>query len=355
MKKSYLILAAVAGLFASCAQNEDLVQIVDEPVEIGFVNGFVNNVTRAELLNGWFTTDGNQFGVYGFKGTDQLFGSNTAAEAVTWEASKSDWTHPTVRFWDKSADNYAFYAYAPLAATHTFSADKKYSFTGISLIKDITEANADLAISTPLTGQKWDGNCTTTGTAGHGVGHVEFTFNHILSKLSFKVKTDVEASVATIKLNKIDLDFPTATSVSWAQTAATAVAGATTFTGYTAKDAVNTTTGEIDYTKYETSVFDGTFGDLTSTAQEPTDSKTFIVAPVNTTQTTHEFGVKVEYTITYADSKIETAKATGVISYSPAQNTYQVVIININPAAIEFCVKEINNWTPATDTTIEVN
>ena len=121
MKKSYLILAAVAGLFASCAQNEDLVQIADEPVAIGFESGFIDNLTRAELNNAWFTTANNSFGVFGYKGTTELFGTSATpvAELVTRDGTKNDWVNTTLRFWDKAADDYSFYAYAPYASTST--------------------------------------------------------------------------------------------------------------------------------------------------------------------------------------------------------------------------------------------
>ena len=353
MKKSYLILAAVAGLLASCTQNEEIVKTIDEPVAISFENGFINNQTRAELVNNWFTTDGNKFGVFGYKGTQQIFGTSaSAAEPVTWEASKSDWTNPTLRFWDKAA-TYSFYAYAPFAATTSIDAGK-FTFTGLSLIKDVTTDNADVAISNPVTGD-YDActNCVNTNTTGHGTSHVEFTFNHILSKLAFKAMTTTPTTDATITVKKIEVDFPTATATSWAQTAASGVAGTTSFTDYTAKDGTN----------YETVVYNNTTGTvLGTTTPTSTIGNQYIVAPVNTTNTEHVFGVKVTYDLKHvADNVTETnCVAYGVVGggsteatqYKPGQNDSYVILIKIGREKIEFCVNKITDWN--TDTVREI-
>lgn len=373
MKKSYLMIAAVA-LFAACAQNDVINETVDAEVAIGFDGKYVNKVTRAEITEAWFSTTNNHFGVYGFKGTLKIFDK----EDVSWNGS--DWVHSTIRFWDKSATNYNFYAYAPYAATHTF-ADKKFTFTSIPVIKDISEANADIAIATPITAMGY-GNCTQTDVAGHGEGHVEFDFNHILSKLAFKVKTSVPATTAEITVKEVKLDFPVGTA-SWTQTAYDAIAGTTSYSSYTAKDAV--TNNIVDLTKFETPVFtSGETDVLTSNAVEIVDAsdntnkgKVFIVAPVTSSGngSEHIFGIKVTYDVQYKkedpnnagqyidDILEENCIATGVIGghatdatkqYKPAQNSSYVVTIDVNPAQIEFCVDDVVNWDTETGREVEV-
>ncbi len=348
------MIAAAAALFAACAGNDTFKDVDTQDVAIDFAHGYIGKPTKAELTNTWFTTTNNNFGVYGFKGSQAIY----TDEEVKWNGS--DWKHKTVRFWDKAATNYEFYAYAPYAQEADFT-DKKFSFESIVAkpIVDIETANADLAIATPMTNISYD-KCTKKEEAGHGTGHVEFIFNHVLSKLSFKIKTSLNVvaagggDVKGLQVNAISLDFPTATSASWSQTAANAVDGTTAFVGYAVKDGINTDGKEIP-ANYETKVLTEATTNVTASA-EPI-GKTFIVAPVNTTNSEHIFGIKVDYTITYNDGVVETSTAYGVIGggdgttgtqYKPAQNTNYCITLNINPETIEFCVDKINGWADET-------
>lgn len=368
------MIAAAAALFAACAQNDVFNDVDTQDVPIGFDGKYVNKATRAEINEAWFQTSGKHFGVYGYKGASFALFTN---EDVSWNGS--DWVHTTVRFWDKNATDYNFYAHAPRAAAHTFT-DKKYTFTSIPVISDINNGDPDIVVATPITAMGY-GNCTQTSVAGHGEGHVEFDFHHILSKLAFKVKTSVPATAAEITVTEVKLDFPTGTAT-WTQAAANDVAGATTYSSYTAKDGINNEGAPI-YANFETAVFSGTTATLTSTgvylADATDDSnvgKTFIVTPVAVSPATsgleHIFGVKVTYNIQYKkesstpgtyenDGPAEQGCiATGVIGggetaanqYKPAQNTSYIVTIDVNPAQIQFCVDDVIGWD--TDVTREV-
>ena len=359
MKKSYLMIAAAATLFAACVGNDTFKEINDD-VFIDFANGYIEKTTKAELTNAWFQQDNNNFGVYGFKGSQAIFTN----EEVKWVESESDWKHTTKRFWDKASSAYEFYAYAPYGQEASFES-KKFAFNSIVAkpIVDILTANADLAIASPLTGISYD-NCTKPNEPGHGRGHVEFIFNHVLSKLSFNIKTtlnvnsDGQHDVKELKVNAIKLDFPTATNASWAQTASNNVLGTVTYTGYTAKDGIDNQGKEIP-ANYETVVLESASTDVTTTAAQI--GKTFIVAPVTASGVgeEHIFGIKVDYTIKYNDDLTETSTAYGVIgggatTYKPAQNTNYIITLIINPEAIEFCVDKINDWSAATTTEIVV-
>ena len=372
MKKSYLMIAAAAALFAACAENSTFKDVDTQDVAIGFEGKYVNKATRAEINEAWFQTSGKHFGVYGYKGASFALFTN---EDVSWNGS--DWVHTTVRFWDKNATDYNFYAHAPRAAAHTFT-DKKYTFTSIPVISDINNGDPDIVVATPITAMGY-GNCTQTSVDGHGEGHVEFDFHHILSKLAFKVKTSVPATAAEITVTEVKLDFPTGTAT-WTQAAANDVAGATTYSSYTAKDGINNEGAPI-YANFETAVFSGTTATLTSTgvylADATDDSnvgKTFIVTPVASTGNgvEHVFGVKVTYNIQYKKESStpgtyendgpaeQDCIATGVIGggetaanqYKPAQNTSYIVTIDVNPAQIQFCVDDVIGWD--TDVTREV-
>lgn len=359
------MIAAAAALLTACSSNDTFRDVDTQDVAIGFDGKYVNKATRAEIDENWFQTSGKHFGVYGYKGASfQLFNN----EDVSWNGS--DWVHTTVRFWDKNATDYNFYAHAPRAAAHTFT-NKKYTFTSIPVITEINTGDPDIVVATPITAMGY-GNCTQTSAAGHGEGHVEFDFNHILSKLAFKVKTSVPATSAVITVTEVKLDFPTG-AATWAQTNADAVAGTTTYSSYTAKDGVDNE-GEPILANFETEVFSGTTAALTSTgvflADATTSSnvgKTFIVTPVASTGNgvEHIFGVKVTYNIQYKkedpnnsgsyidDGDPETGCiATGVIGggnttatqYKPSQNSSYIVTIDVNPAQFKFCVDDVIGW-----------
>ena len=333
MKKSYLMIAA-AALFAACASNDTYKENVSEDVPITFQQSGIENLTKAALTLDWFKTSGNAFGVNGYKSGTQIFTN----EKVT--SNGTDWTHPTIRFWDKAAeDAYNFYAYAPYSeSAPTFNNTSGYTFTSTKIITDITAEGADKAVA-------WKTNTDYAECCATHPNHVELVFNHVLSKLGFAIKTtqDVIDAEATITVKKIELDFPTAATSQWAQTAAGAAAGVTTFTTYAEKDG----------STYETEVYSNSTG-TPLTASAAAIGNTYIVYPVNATNSEHVFGVKVTYDIRYKDGVSETnCEATGVVGggttaatqYKPNQNDSYTVTITVDPAHIEFCVEGVNDWT----------
>lgn len=365
-----MIAAAATLLVVACSKNDTFKSVDTEDAVIGFGYSASENTTRAlanqELTMDWFHEIDNAFGVYGYKSSTNIFKNEkvwleskteTPGANDTW-TSEYKWKHTTIRFWDKAQTTaYSFYAYAPFAGTNnsteganpTFNTTTGFTFTGLNTIENIKTAGADKAVATGVENIGWgdsrlDANHSNSPT-------VQFVFSHILSKLSFKIKTDIKRTddavvadrVATFTVTAIDIDFPSATSVQWAETAKAAVAGTTTYDTYAVKDGT-----------FETSVFSGT--------QEVTNSavaigETFIVTPVNGTVTKHEFDVQVTYNIAYADGTSETGcVATGTIGtgtapniYTPAQNQYYIATINIDPAKIEFCVEGVNAWNPVTE------
>lgn len=353
MKKSYLTIAIAAITFAACSDNTVKNDIEEELVEIGFASDFVEKGTKADITLDWMKTANSEgrFGVYSDKTAPTAFTVFTN-EKVNYG---SDWTHETVRFWDKGESaKYNFYAYAPYLTTDAASGPKvaysegKFTFSGLSVFTKITAAGVDdICVADPK--KDWtyakthDGNLTGTDATD---GHVTFDFNHVLSKLIFKFKTTIESG-ATITITNVDLALPTA-SASWAQTANTAVAGTTTFTSYTASAADT----------YTTEQFSGS-GALSTTAAELTDGAQYIVVPTNATQASHAIGIKVTYNITYGSGASAVTEegciATGSIKTSGSkdmafvQNYVYTVTVTVDPAKIEFDVNSVKGWTNAAD------
>lgn len=372
------MIAAAVLTFAACSNNELIneinVQNEAEP-QIGFAQNAIDKTTRAELTMDWFHTLNNGFGVYGYKNDDNIFKNENVYLASKNESltapvtSVYRWDHATIRFWDKAAlDAYDFYAYAPFTGTNNvagtnpaFDKDDGFTFTQIKTIEDITTAGADKAVANAVEDIDYtDGRLHSDHSNSPTV---QFTFNHILSKLSFKIKTDVPAwnaatnPTATFTVTDIKIDFPTDNNVTWQQGGSNVIAGTTSYSsGYAAK------TGTKADAAFETVVFPTGSQEVTSSATAI--GKTFIVTPVNSTVKKHEFDVQVTYNVKYADGTTETGcKATGTVGtgnpalssgdpgydpniYAPGQNEYYVAVINLNPAAIEFCVESVAAWDP---------
>lgn len=189
MKKSVLFLAT-AALFAACTNDSVRENIADDQVEIGFSTYIQKPVaskadnSNAENLNDLEAYHQN-FVVNGFK----TIGSNNEPVFVNQlvEYVSSAWTYSPKKIWDKSASGYSFFAAAPFSANWAY-ADGKYEYTDFELtgssLEPTTTLNAaavfgeeDLMIATDVTDYK-----TYDSTP------VNFSFNHILSRLNIAVK-----------------------------------------------------------------------------------------------------------------------------------------------------------------------
>lgn len=414
MKKSYLLIAATALVFAACSNNELIndvnVQNEAEP-QIGFAQKAIDKTTRAELNMDWFHEIDNAFGVYGYKNADNIFKNEEVKLTSKTETTSGDvtsiykWEHATVRFWDKSAPTaYNFYAYAPFYGTSnstsganptfTYSGNPSgFVFSGLNVIENITTDNVDKAVATAVEGVGYASNSLDRTHTNSPT--VPFTFNHILSKLSFKIMTSVKPTdyatvaerVADITVKSIRIDFPSAASVTWTQTTKNNIAGTTSYTTYAGKDGTyetpvyNTAYENVSAynTAHSTSIGSDAFSALSyaeklkiggtavpygTTSNDATPiGETFIVTPVGTGATKHEFDVEVIYDIDYLDGTNETnCIAHGTVGadtpgaqgatnvYAPAQNQYFIAVINIKPTGIEFCVEGVNGWNPTNGT-----
>ena len=194
MKKNYFMLAATAALFAACAETDLVNEIVVEetPQAIGF-DAFANKTTRAEItdIDDLKTNEGG-FHVWGYKSTDRWLTSYTVFDniPVSWVAPvRADdgsvtkngyWTYDVPQYWDKTA-TYEFYAAAPKSSNYSISN------------KLITVNNVTSGKSSDVTDYLIDRN-GVTNVNGALKQPVQFEFNHIMSKISFKFKSGVNAS-----------------------------------------------------------------------------------------------------------------------------------------------------------------
>ncbi len=353
MKKSYLMIAAAATLLVACAGNDTFKEVVNDEVAIGFESSFASKTTKAEIDNAWMKTSGDKFGVYGYKQETDKVVTLFNNERVYYDA---DWMHQSVRYWDKSAvEAYDFYAYAPYSSSNTvvsFTKDATApATTGFTYNLDtqvFADATLDQTIDLCIAAvEHTDYNkCYSPNTNTASDGHVSFTFDHVLSKLSFNVKKATDLN-ATVTLNALKMEFPSATSVNWAQksksvtsgdkTAATPVyVGDITYGGYAAPAADT----------YDVTIVSGKTQTVTTASTAIADAHSYIVAPnvVADPVQKHNINVKVEYTIDYGDQIVETQTATGIAEINFVENYHYTLTITIDPAKIEFDVDAVHGW-----------
>ena len=124
MKKNYFMLAAAAAMFAACAEtdlvNEAIVAESNASQTIGFET-FSNKATRHSTATTLETYHAD-FGVWAYKTVASNPISVMSNYQVVAEGTPTKWvydekgTNQTLKYWDKTASKYGFYAYAPYDA-----------------------------------------------------------------------------------------------------------------------------------------------------------------------------------------------------------------------------------------------
>lgn len=205
MKKSYFLMAAAAALFAACAEtdfvNEAAVVEGNAPQAIGF-EGFAGKSTRAEIADVEALKGvGVGFKVWGYQGAQALWASG---EVVEW--NDPAWTYNDTRYWDEKSD-YKFGAIAPQSVTGSFSTASKYTITSDIASGPIASAT-DYLTAAPVTAAK--------GTPAHGA-QVNFSFKHIMSKVTLKLTTSIaDVKVTSVTMSGWNNNTATYTDDAWA-------------------------------------------------------------------------------------------------------------------------------------------
>lgn len=238
MKKSYLTLAAMAMIMASCS-NEVLIDNEDgqTDVAIGF-STFSDKATKA-ITDADLEFYHQTFSVYGTKvaknggAIDYVFGAsaatvagNKAGTTVTFDANNTtfhNWVYSPARYWDKQAD-YSFVAFAPASAPLALSYENVNNqtknplnnivTTGIySLIgQNLQEAESKNAeILTGFTGaDDTDTDIMVSAIVEEdGATHhedVNLVFKHILAKLNVTFAKDASLNDADVVIKSVKVE-----------------------------------------------------------------------------------------------------------------------------------------------------
>ena len=224
MKKSYLMIAAVA-ILASCSDTDKLTHELantKQPEKIGFAI-FSQKTTRADAdennsaqLYDYYET----FGVYSWKtvGTDQpaaVFANDPvhyftadAADDVVYASPakpsdewgeygegtgkwKTGWFYKNVRYWDKLASGYTFFAIAPYEANPSPALDVDNSSSNITIGADDDRYDIDNEAKNAMNQYKkyygFSKDYMLADKETTKFNTVQLEFHHILTKLNVQI------------------------------------------------------------------------------------------------------------------------------------------------------------------------
>lgn len=224
MKKNYFMLAAATMMFAACAETDlvNEVNVESTPQAIGFET-FANKATRAtenteEGYAGNLETHHKSFKVWASKQlADNSYVDVYKASSPGTVTYVTAWVANPLKYWDKAAENYQFYAAAPAEAS--WNATNTKSANGcITLVDYVLKGESKDNVATLSNSLKgtW-GEATTSNDKDLMIAAackieknhyyniddpdpVHLNFIHLLSKLNIAVNTTA-ANVVLVKLD----------------------------------------------------------------------------------------------------------------------------------------------------------
>ena len=397
MKKILFLMAATA-LVASCSDTNSLNEVEETP--IGFANTYIGKITKAnagEMTGGTngtlFTTD-NTMEVWGWKNNpnnttnpnSQVFDDQVVRYNASSSQTSTKWEYSPLKYWDRAA-SYKFYAVAPHdkftideVLEDADAANRKFHATSVPTIQTLMDNNGTSKIKL-ATDDSGAGTKSTAidylvaamvscaaGASNQGnntTDHdVDFTFNHILSKLNVKVVTSStfnnnSTTYPHIKLNKLDLKIAGLANQYDQKTAGSVTPAATDGDIWTGASAETTITSfYADGTTVAPQLLSTTAFDAASYFIAPT--KTGTTSPVEAAGTS-TVKIQATYTIYYDGGSDPTSSEvcmSDVLTITDltrfGQNTVNNLTITIDPKAIYFDVVTVNDWTNGQNGTITV-
>lgn len=329
MKKLIVFAAAAALLLTGCAKQFEVSKSDDFAAPIGF-STFSENMTKARTEGSDTFVSGDAFTVYGVKTVNST--ASTVFDGVSVSYDGSAWTYTPLKFWDKAASEYDFFAYSNSSAVTYTASTNTGLFSGASIT--FAGNNGDVLVA----------NKTAVTTIPAANAKVEMVFNHIASKVDVAVKKSTALSSAEVILTKLE--------IAGAKNAASyAVSGYDSSTNVPA----------VTWTPSGSAAYSNTSG-VTSkalTTAVATTAANYIESLIVAPQAfTSDLKVNIEYTINgdpisrsfnLSDFDIvdDTDNDDTKVDAAWAQGKYYVYTITINANAIEFTAS-INPWTNAT-------
>lgn len=352
MKKILLSLAAVAAL-ASCSKDALIEEMPQAPITFG--EAFVDNATKAIDATYSNTNKPASFSVYG---TVKGAGISGAVEAnifdnATVTASGEDWNCSVTQYWVPMSD----YKFTALTGSSTSVTVENNTFAnsvttdGTNMPTSVTynaATQADLMLATQTVRTYTESNSVKTAINNYNTT-VEFTFNHLLSKVHFTVKNSVP----------VDADNKTYGNYQY-KVSDIKLKNTYLFNTYTISSGTWGNTGTANYITSFGNVSDKRNTDIT--AETPNNSNDPVFIPRGGCKTSHNSmlvipanytGLAVECTVgvylgethlydyTYTKESVAANLQTG--------HAYNFIIeIGAPGSPIKFSIKTVNEWKTTT-------
>ena len=448
MRSKYYLIAAAATLLVACAQTDNFKDVDTSDVAIGFSDAYIGKITRATnagemtasntngTSSGTLCTVGNTMEVWGWKqNKDASYTQVFSQQTVTYTSSVvtgsgtpgTQWSYSPLKFWDRTA-SYKFYAVAPkykadeqtvcftmpnesvneenttTPVVKNDATKRLFRATGVPQVQVLMDnagaskiklANADANVtgtaSTAIdylvagvvncaAGAAYQGNDPTDK-------NVNFTFNHILSKLNVIVRTTdnfwVEANsnagegYPQIYLTDLTITLGGMCTQYDQYEAGSVQAAASDKDKWTVPVMDQTDASKYAYADYVCYDVDGTkVADRlrlqpknTTTSYYGETVASYFVAPTATGLTSSSLDPatcvvtikEIGYDIIYDGNNTETSSehcvsenlvVAGLTSF--VQNQINNLYVIVDPKAIYFDVQTVNDWTQTNSIGIEV-
>ena len=176
--------AAIAGLF-SCSKVEDI-----SPVKQGPPISFDQVTTRVEM-NDMDDINTNGFGVWAIMSPKTQYNPTTLLSNEKVKKISGNWTYDNTQFWANNSDFYFVAAYPydkntpPLTERNQEVDGVTYKYYTIDNVVTSNQENVtDILVATNYT--------DTSSGSFNGSNPVAFTFGHIFTKVSFKIKQNFD-------------------------------------------------------------------------------------------------------------------------------------------------------------------
>lgn len=203
MKTKNLLTAAAALLLAGCSQNEIMEMSPDANPAVGFsvysgVQTKGSEIKTSELKPG--------FGVFAYHtGSSAWSAAGTSATPnfmYNQKVESSDgatWTYTPVKYWPKDDEKVTFFAYGPYSGISGsgVTVPAVGSITDAPKLTFAIEATGNATKMIDFVVAKNDASNTQNRTHANSASGVTFTFQHVLSRLTFIAKPSVELATST--------------------------------------------------------------------------------------------------------------------------------------------------------------
>lgn len=356
-----MIVTAVT-LLTACAEKDTFKDVDNQETSIGF-NAVTENVTKAAITGVYGTAsitgtktlaEEQGFVVYGYKTLDNWTSiAQTVFNAKNVYYANNDWTYEGLRFWDKNG-KYNFYAVAPYSPTdnaqYSINTTLGDSF-GYITIKD-AKSNKYTDSDDYLLARAGVKNELGSAHTGATNPDVAFSFNHVMAKVEFALKSTLASGTVTVTALKM---------TGWNNDIATFVqASASTPSGIECTEWTLDATpvaGDIDIVGANTGNTQVVLTCSATNAQATTLADWYIMVPQTITYTAPaanvtEAGLTFTVTYTYNDGQnpAYTETFTDQVAIVPSTQTWGTdshtkYTLDIKPNAINFDVTAIAGFT----------